>query len=517
MFDTVNVYLEFKSVDDVTLLKDIYQKHGEFVKKLEWANWSSFVFNEQDIVELLNLMPNLEELQLNSWRVKFLGEESSKTLLNLSKLKKLEVVDCEGFIVDFLAKSLPENVLEQLKISGTEIPTESLKNFIEKQKSIKNLDVEGGDAEVYQILKLTQLRCVMFETEAPSGQRAFLKALIQSQPGLKSLDTLSSNDYSFNFVNDEVFEDITNLQFLETLKINIDGVFSEAIQNISKLKNLKTLEVKTNQESSLETFKALSLLKLSLENLVLQLWSFEIPAQTYQNFGANFNLKSLKITLGTWHQINFFIESFPKLESLSIRFGESNNKVELSRVFSGDELRIHDNMKSLDFQFWGSENTGSEKLLKLLKSFPNLEKLKINSQFPFSAEFFNILASNLNNIKNLTITGIKVADDEQFPPETIESLKDISKKLIYGHFMLRNVQNALGGMCPMPMMMNVEPGQNGEEALAAPEFVLPPPSNFSFAPLKIALKDFFKIEETNMSNIRINNHLFLSVGKETKE
>lgn len=514
-FDSVNVYLEFKSVDDVTLLKDIYRKHGPTVKKLEWTNWSEFAFNEQDFVELLNLMPNLEELKLSSWRVKFLGQEGMRNGLNLPKLKKLEVSDCDDFIIDILSKNLPENILEQLKIQGMSIPVESLRNFFNKQNSINYLDIEEGDAEVFRNLKLSHLRCVIIEDETPSSQRAFLKALIQSQPGLKSLDTLSERDFSFNFVNDEIFQDISNLQFLTSLKMNIDGVFSEAIQSIANLKNLRSFEVKTNQESSLETFKAFSLLKLPLENLILQLWGFEIPAQTYQQFGENFNLKSLKITLGTWHPVNFFIESFPKLESLSIRFGESNNTVELSKVFTGDEIKVHDNMKSLNLKFWGKENVDCEKLLKLLQSFPNLKKLKINSKFPFSAEFFNILATSLSEIKSLTITGICVNDDETFSPEVVDSLKALAKKLDYCHIMLQNVQDAFGGLCRGPMMMMMEP--DAEPAFVEPEIVVPPPSNFSFEPLTVALKDHFKIKESNMSNIRIYNYLYLTIGKEAKE
>jgi uncharacterized protein YifE (UPF0438 family) len=42
VFDTMHVFVEFKNADDVTLLKEIYQKHGKSVKKLDWSNWSSY-------------------------------------------------------------------------------------------------------------------------------------------------------------------------------------------------------------------------------------------------------------------------------------------------------------------------------------------------------------------------------------------------------------------------------------------------------------------------------------------
>lgn len=508
LFDAMNVYLEFKNVDDVTLMKDVYQKYGKGIKSLEWCNWSQFVLNEKDIVDMLNFMPNLEELNLSSWRLKFTVQEGTK--LNLPKLKKLEISDCDSFIVDFLAKNLPVNVIETLTIKGTTIPNQALNSFVEKQTTIKSLNFTRGNffnAEVFQCLKLSELRFILTENESPSSQRPHLKALIQSQPALKSLDTLSDCDFSFDFVNDEIFQEITKLRNLETLKINIDAVSSDAIQSITKLKSLRTFDAKTNRDISLETFKELSLLKLPLEHLVLQLWSFEIPAETYQNYGNNFNaLKSLKITLGTRHQINFFIESFPNLESLSVRFGEANNTVDLATVFSKeDTLRIHENMKNLNLEFVGGKPVACETFLKLVNSFPHLEKLKIFSSFSFSAEFFNILASNLNEIKSLTINGINVEDEEEFTPEVVESFKALARKLSHCSLHLSCVRNAMGAFFMMP------------EDPSLPLEPMKKERSFSFAPLRLALKDYFKLKESNFSNIRHHYNLNLSIGKETKE
>jgi hypothetical protein len=118
----MNVYLEFKNSDDVTLLKDVYQRHGQTVKTLEWSNWGSFAFNESEIVEFLNFLPNLEELRLSSWRTEFKSSESSA--LKLQNIKKIVLSDCADFFVGFLSKYLPENILKELKIENMSIPAD---------------------------------------------------------------------------------------------------------------------------------------------------------------------------------------------------------------------------------------------------------------------------------------------------------------------------------------------------------------------------------------------------------
>ena len=495
LFNSMNVYLEFENDEDVNFLKEVLKTHGQNVKTLEWTNWSKFVLKHDDVIEIFGLLPNLEELQLSSWSVEFLKPDgSAENVLNLRNLKKLEFSHCDDFIVDFMVNFLPKNIIQQLKIDEYTKSGDSVRNLIGNQQSIVNLDIEGYgfSKAVFSSLKLTHLRCVSRDSETPLEQQTFLKALIASQPGLKFLDTLSDRDFSYNFVNDEIFQEITKCHFLESLKINIDGVSATAIRDIKKLEKLNYLELKTNVETSLEVFEEFSLQKLPLEHLYLHLWGFEIPQQTYKQFGENFNLKSLKIKLGTWHQINFFIESFPSLESLSIRFGEANNTVELSRVFSGEDLKIHEKIKSLNLTFWGGELITCEKLLKLLSSFPNLEKLKITSKFPFSSEFFNILSTSLRHIKSLEILGIAVDDEEKFSSEVIESLKTVARKLEYCNFIIQYKKDLFFG-------------ENVQNAY-----------KFTFEPLMV-LKDVFKINEATRSNIRLMKHLTLISGKEIKQ
>lgn len=491
--------MDFQTDEDAKLLSDVFQRHGSTVEKLDWINWSSYKFKQEDVVRMLNSMPNLANLRLSSWREEFEG--SAGPSLKLMNLKRLEIEECDGFLLTALAQALPENVLEEFSMKGVRVSNETLKNFLSRQKSIKRLDFDGefDDAGIFSGLKLTHLSCLSWENEALPGQRSFLKKLLQSQPGLVSLNTLEQRDYAFNFVNGEVFQEIVSMKQLETLKINVDGISSADIRGIALLSNLKNLELKTNRESSLEAFRELSLIKTSpLAHLVLHLWTFEIPAETYKHLGENFRLKSLEITLGTWHKVNFFIESFPTLESLSIRFGEANNPVELSEAYI-DDGKSHLNMKQLKLHFRGNELADAAMVTKMIKSFPNLIYLDLQSKVPFTSAFFREIASNLSKIKVLKLREISVRNNETFPPETIQSLKELSRKLTYCSLDLRNVQMVdFGG----PQFDQDIDGEN---------------RNFTFQPLIDALKDDFEMQSSSMANIRIYNILTLTSGRDVKK
>ena len=112
IFDTIDVFLEYENDDDVNFLKEVLKTHGQNVKNLEWTNWSKFVLKQDDVVEILNLMPNLEELRLSSWSVEFLKSGgSAENVLNLQNLKKLELSHCDDFIAEFLVNFLLKNII----------------------------------------------------------------------------------------------------------------------------------------------------------------------------------------------------------------------------------------------------------------------------------------------------------------------------------------------------------------------------------------------------------------------
>lgn len=496
MFESIDAFIPFEKEEDVNVVTEIFRRHGETVKKLEWIHDGSFIIDADNFASMLNTMPNLTKLEMKSWEVDFTNKEKQTKALKLEKLSFVAMKSCEPFLVDYFTQALPENILFELMLEDIEISNESLKKFFDTQSSIKKLNISGlfSDAEAFQNLKLTHLRCVLREKEQESSGANFLKALMNSQGELQSLDFLTDH-YSFMFVDDNMFQNICKLKHLTSLKVNIDGISPGTIQGIAKLQQLKSFETRTTNESSLEKFKELSMLKkLPLESLNLNLWGFEIPAETYQQFGMNCRLKSLRIELGTWHKINFFIESFPYLETLHIRFGEANNRVEFSQVFV-DEGQQHLNMRNLKLQLWGSEMIDVDMFMKLLKCFPNLEDLDVFSKFPLSSDFLQKLTCNLRKIKVLTLGQISVKNDEKFTPEIIESFKILRSKLHYCHLTLSNIQDLFF------KAKNIDGFDD----------------KFTFGPLIEVLKNDFKIQKSSMANIKVYNKLVMKAGEKTNK
>lgn len=96
--------------------------------------------------------------------------------------------------------------------------------------------------------------------------------------------------------------------------------------------------MKANYRESMESYKQSSLLRnVPLKHLHVDVHGYEISSKSYKRMAANFNLKSLEITLGTRHSINFYMKTFPTVEKLSIRFGEANNRMEFSQAYTEDD------------------------------------------------------------------------------------------------------------------------------------------------------------------------------------
>jgi hypothetical protein len=242
---------------------------------------------------------------------------------------------------------------------------------------------------------------------------------------------LESLDILWFATDDKIFQEITELQHLTALSTNIYEVSLNSLLKIVKLTKLKSLRLIHVEEESFEALSEMSLLKLPLEHLFLSL-IVELPQKTYRQLGENLNLKSLTIRTGTRHEINFFIEAFPTLEYLRIQFGFNGMNVELHEVFSGERLKVHQNIKSLDLHagFIARQFVPVEDLSKLLSCFPNLEKLKLASRFLFSEELLDYLTSRLNRIRSLELAVI-VVEEQTVKREMIESLKVLSRKLDY--------------------------------------------------------------------------------------
>ena len=155
------------SENEIPKVRRIFEVYGQKAKILNWNNWSKSNVSASDIISLLNLLPALENLHFSSYNTPFVGEAAENSI-NLPNLKSLEVSDCDKFVLEFFAKSLPDNSIQKFKLVRAQQSDAHFNDFIAKQKSITDLDITGMDFKTFtavQELKLKNLRAVILKDD----------------------------------------------------------------------------------------------------------------------------------------------------------------------------------------------------------------------------------------------------------------------------------------------------------------------------------------------------------------
>lgn len=467
------------SSQKIELVRKVFDVYGKQAKKLKWSN--SLKLSPSDVVDALNLLPNLETLEFSEWPEKFysggkIGELKAKNL------KSLEVEDTN---LKFLAEILPKNSIEFLKMENVK---DLYLKFFESQKNIKTLVLRGDFhkfGKCFKVLKLEKFVNILenYPKEVLNESSKFLDSFLASQAELKEIQLATDNSYGSKLINDQLLAKISQISNLESLFMSFDGI--SKINSMKNLKNLKRLSLVSNYIEKIEVFRQLSEIKLnSIEILMLHLW-FEIPSEFYQNFAQNFpNLKSLKISLHTYHKINFYAQTFPNLEEISVHFGEANLNTNFSNVFETETGIFNEKIKKANWSFGGGENVKIEEFIEMLKMFPNLENLSISSNFPVNHEYIEKLTENLGKIKILKLRSFSTKSDEKFPQEFKDSLKNLAGKL---KFISLNFHHA------GKVMHNTK---------------------FSFDPFEKEMGEFFRTNSHGFCNNRTHLFLELTAGRE---
>lgn len=296
---------------------------------------------------------------------------------------------------------------------------------------------------------------------------------------------------TFSHFNKKLFhftpQEVTKLSKLESLVISLDGLTT--IQGLQNLQTLKELELKTNKDETVEFFKDFSKLRFEkLEKLTLNLFYFDIPEEVYQAMSQNLpNLKSLRVTLGNRHSINFFARTFPQIEELHVRFGSSNNHLTFNQALERNSKDVQRNLKKIEFSFQGDSKTNIDDFSAFLNIFPNLESLDISTDFSYSTELFAKIDENLNNLKSLKLSSISIDSYETFPVETSNAMKNLAGKLKFIQINFTNVRRMFD--------------RNYND-------------KFSFGPFINELKGDFRYDEDGISTIHDYTTLVIEAGLE---
>lgn len=449
-------------------------------------------------------MPKLKELKMVLWEKSLVDEpRMEQKLLHLFNLKRVEFFGSASKVLRIFTQSLPRHVLQELKFAGQQYLFHIWNSFISTQLSIKKLDITGhfNDPQPFQRLRLTHFR-IVFRDEFSAVYQNFLKNLIQSQLELTHVDFLCLTHCRCMRVNSEILHEIANLENLESLKLNIDEIKSWKIQSIADFRKLKELEIDSDCETARNTIGKLALTNnLEVERLKFHIQRYEIPSTSLKHIARNFtNLKSLEIAFDLKHKINFFMQHFPNLVTLKVRYGDEKNVATFADIYSEDKI-VHHKMKDLTLTLDEKKMIKVETFFAMRNSFPNLERLEVHSKFPFAPKFLFHLLANIHSIKSLTISSFSVRNVEKFSDVTIEVLKHLRNRLKFFKVTLRNVQNLSRYSVPV----------SGDPRIESCD---PRDPKFSYLPLVTALFGYFDVTSGKRGDDKLIRNLELKSGSE---
>lgn len=163
--------------------QNIIEKFGANIKKF---HISSVSFLQSDILEILNLIPNLETLSFSDLHEGRSAERCSRETcdLNLNHLRNLTLATKDTNIINIFHR-LPAGILKKFCLIK-QTNEEALKNILAKTPNIGGLYCEVKvSLEAFKHLKLTELNYMVDSDDD-------LEIFLEQQPSLKTL-TLDLN------------------------------------------------------------------------------------------------------------------------------------------------------------------------------------------------------------------------------------------------------------------------------------------------------------------------------------
>lgn len=376
------------------------------------------MMDESQLIDILSMLPNLVELQLLNICVTFCEDQQSQSdLLDMCKLEKLVLNDCR-LQRSYVLNLIPEGVIKQLTFYIEPENLEGYQEFFDRQYNINQLEIFENAEINYDHLQLDKIKM---------SSDIDVVGMIRKQPNLKYID------FAIKTVEDNVLDEITHLENLETLKLNVDCITTAGFRKLDKMKKLKELYVEGYGICDHGPLMELSSQRCQkIEKLTLVFPGTKIKSYIVTQFGINYKLlKHIELVNPSIGIIIAFLETFPLLESISVQFQSIQEAP--SDVLDVTFIR-HENLKKLVIgrgvykNYTDDENARAS--INLLKSCPNIEHLMISNLNVFRNDDLSSIFTNLRRLTHLSLT----VDDFTFDVGTIFIILTYGRKLRYLHF-----------------------------------------------------------------------------------
>lgn len=351
-FDEVEIHI-WSCPTGMMKLEEILRKFQDSIKKitLRFA-----AIDEYNLMELLALLPNLEEIVIDASLYNSGGAQQRLTHLRFMRSFTCKVESAK-IIFD-----LPQDVLTKLSFSSVvyESPPspQLLQSLFEAQRNLKELNFDPakvGDGFSMNLLDLKHLRL------ASNHQ---MVEILKSQKNLIDLNIKKD-------LTEEEFVEVCGLKQLQVLDIKVGNVNATLLHKINNLKDLKKLLLITNRGYWVTSLCNIELKKL--EKLELSFTSDTNIQIFLEKLPTHFpTLKNLKLTSVEMKSIPTLLLN-KNLESLEIE--------ELKSLSETNEIQLpetsHEKLKEFKV---GHEY--SEYLLDFITCFmPNVFKLSLRNFF----------------------------------------------------------------------------------------------------------------------------------------
>lgn len=369
LFDDIKL-MDLKSNDNhvTERLKRIFTKFGDDVTEISVANSK---LPECHFIELLSLHPNVEVLSI--YDVNFSTTEKDNVELNLPNLKSFKIQLC-NFIIPRTLFRLPNDTLQHLSINNCILDQQTIGKILSNQRQLKELEFDPYyvDPTLMSDLKLTKLKLMSKRHVIP---------ILNGQCNLVSLDLSKAH------IGDSEFLAICKMKQLQSLKLWIDSIAWENLENLMNLNQLNELALSYER---LEVEYVIMLSKLPLPTITSLKIEFPKLKMLTENFIAIAincpRIKNLIIKGQSIGVIGTIVQYFKNLEMLRFECDSDSVKVvnfPIDNIFNESlrELYISDNQ----FNNPAKEHFQSSSAIigLIMLAMPNLEKFKIVNSVSF--------------------------------------------------------------------------------------------------------------------------------------
>lgn len=287
----------FLEVSSFARLKLVIERFGKDIKKLK----SILILCPPNIIELLNLMPNLEEIDIRSFWSMSANFNDGK--LELHNLKTVKVWGWQPKALK-LFDSLPPGVLREICYESTFFgQLEKDEKLFPNQNNIKKI-IACEKAIKVLVWKQTNLKEIQVECRTGID----IEEVLKEKGELETLKIRGMDDNVFKLVCNEL-KSLVNL----SVKVNQDSL---GVPELHKLRFLKTLFLEANDAEDINNFLSFTR-NNSLEKLTLKCYPNTLTEATIIQLRLNFpNLKEIFIKSSLSSQIvNAIVQNFPNLRT----------------------------------------------------------------------------------------------------------------------------------------------------------------------------------------------------------